>query len=171
MDEDRASRTQNRAAAAQRWRDWLVPEMERAEMRQIDVVRASSGQLQPAVVSKWVNGEFTASPDYAILAARILGADPLEALAAAGHHEIVATVKSVPIPGGLDDPVIAAVQGDGRLTPADKALAIRLYREDIHHAMTRARTVVDHLAATGTVRRASGSGRSTGDGDRGPGPA
>lgn len=153
MDEDRASRTQNRLAAAQRWRDWLVPAMERAKMRQIDVVRNSNGQLQPAVVSKWVNGEFSASPQYAVLVARILDADPIEALKAAGHHDIVAAMARNPVAGGeLGDTVMSAVRDDLRLSEAQRRFVLEMYRADVLRLVERAMAIVEQLAAANAAK-------------------
>lgn len=142
MDVDRRSRDQDRAVAARRWRDWLLSEMSRAGLRQVDLVQRSNGQLRPAVVSKWVNGEFTASPEYAIAAAEVLGANAIEALRAAGHNAIADAAIGFKTPAGADDPTILTIENSEALTSTQKVRIAEWYRQTVAFARAQAITLV-----------------------------
>lgn len=146
----RARQNEAREAAARRWSRWLVGQMDRAKMRQKDLALGSSGQLTPGVISKWVIGETVAAPDSAIIAARVLGADPIEALREAGYHEIVAVVSQV---GGDGDPTVLKVQDDPRLTASQKAHIVETFRRDVEAARARALDSATFMAEYATPPR------------------
>lgn len=69
-------------------------------MRQIDIINATDGQISSGTIAKWWTAENTASPEAAIAVARVLHADAIDALRAAGHDEIAdyaAQIRTDPI--------------------------------------------------------------------------
>lgn len=88
------------ADAATTWSTWVRLGAVDAGIAVADFVRLSDGAIDEETADAWAAGTETAEPTAAILAARILthlGAhrDDLDALAAAGHHGMVAIVRTV----------------------------------------------------------------------------
>lgn len=67
------------------WSTWLQDQLDQRQLRQIDLAKRSGGTINRDRVSKWLKGEYNAEPDVAIQVAQLLGADPVDALRAAGH--------------------------------------------------------------------------------------
>lgn len=75
---------------ARQWGDWLVQTRTARQKRPIDLVRAASAigeKLTTGQISNWESGSNRASPESARLVAKLLDADPVEALRAAGHDD------------------------------------------------------------------------------------
>lgn len=86
--------------AAATWSTWVRLGAADAGIEIADFVRLSDGAIDAATADDWDTAAAAAEPTAAILAARILthlGAhrDDLDALAAAGHHGMVAIVRTV----------------------------------------------------------------------------
>lgn len=86
---------EQRAAIALQWSTWLRETASARRMRQIDIVTGSNGQIASGTVAKWWTAENTASPEAAIAVARVLHADAIDALRAAGHHEIADLAEQI----------------------------------------------------------------------------
>jgi hypothetical protein len=84
----REQQERERRANAERWAAWLTPALARAGWRPADLAAASDGEISRQVASKWTNADHAPVPKLAILTARLLKRDAIEALRAAGHEEI-----------------------------------------------------------------------------------
>jgi len=70
---------------------WLDGIMKAQDIRNFELVEMAArigGTFKPGHVNHWRNGDNTAAPKHAIIIARALGLDPVEALRAAGHDPI-----------------------------------------------------------------------------------
>lgn len=86
----RAQQDEVARKTARRWADWLVRTRTARGKRPIDLVeaaRAVGEKLTTGQISNWEGARNTASPESARLVARLLRADPVEALRAAGHDD------------------------------------------------------------------------------------
>lgn len=128
-DNDDAKRT---------WSRWLNHWLSIRNMTQAQLVEASSGDLNPKTVSKWVNAASAASSDFAVIVARILNAPVTEAMKAAGYpltaEEIGKDAPEAPVDPGIRDILAADL-----LTDEEKARWIRVYQDDLAQARLRIR--------------------------------
>lgn len=84
----REQQERERRLNAERWAAWLNPALKQAGIGAPGLESASDGQITRQTAYKWINGEHAATAELAIIAARILGADAIDALRAAGHDAI-----------------------------------------------------------------------------------
>ena len=90
VDGSRETRREQQEAVARRWAQWLVRTREARNKRPIDLVEAAAAigeKLTTGQLSNWESARNTASPESARLVAKLLDADPVEALRAAGHDD------------------------------------------------------------------------------------
>ncbi len=86
----RAQQETQARQTAQQWADWLVKMRTARNMRPIDLVRAAEAigqKLTTGQISNWEGARNPASAESARLVAKLLDADPVEALRAAGHDD------------------------------------------------------------------------------------
>lgn len=74
------------------WQKWVLGAAGGADAV-LELAVSSNGGIPARTAQAWVTGEHTAAPTSAMLAARLLGADELEALRAAGHHGLAEQVE------------------------------------------------------------------------------
>jgi transcriptional regulator with XRE-family HTH domain len=113
----RDERQRERQESGARWAAWINNALIFADKRPTDLANASDGRISRSLVSRWTNGEQAASPDFAILAAEILGRDAIDALRAAGHDAIAdyaAEMRRDPI-GAVIRRELDAIEDDPRL--------------------------------------------------------
>lgn len=89
MTDPEAGRNESRARR-QAWAAWLNDAMARAQVTPGELRRLSSGQpgveiLSASTIIRWRSGALPPSPAAALVVARLLDADPVEALRAGGH--------------------------------------------------------------------------------------
>lgn len=70
------------------WAQWLAEAMRREGVTPAELAELSGGLFDVATVSRWLNGQGAASPEIAVFVSRVLHANVVEALRAAGHGEI-----------------------------------------------------------------------------------
>lgn len=75
------------------WQTWYTQAMDESGKgtSQIETEAAAyqpRAKINRQLISKWRNGEHGASPESALIIARIFQRDPVEALRAAGHHTV-----------------------------------------------------------------------------------
>jgi len=95
--EARDRRRAKRGEIAQQWARWLKDALaaHQPPMAAADLARKSGGALDTGKITHWTNGDNTAAPDSAILVARLLCRDPVDALRAAGHQEIASLAEDL----------------------------------------------------------------------------
>lgn len=81
----RDQRRAQRAETAQAWAAWLNAAMAARHLEPKDVIASAGGAIDKGSLSHWMNGTNPASPEGAVIVARVLDRDPVEALRAAGH--------------------------------------------------------------------------------------
>ena len=112
------------------WGSWLQTQLTTRQMRPIDLVRRSGGEISSGTISQWLNRGRGAEPDTAVFVAELLDADPVAALRAAGHQRIVnALAASDAQPEPPPDPVIAMIDRNPNLTTGMKATLVRDWLE------------------------------------------
>lgn len=84
----REHRREQRIETAQRWGTWLTTAMNQARLEPRDIINRAAGAIDKGSLSRWMHGENTASVEGALIVARILDRDPVEALRAAGHDAV-----------------------------------------------------------------------------------
>lgn len=131
-DADEAKRT---------WSAWIGRWMKTRGMTQTMLVAASDGDLNLKTVSKWVRGAAAASPELAVITARIFDVSVAEAMEAAGYpltaEELAKNAPQAPI-----DPGIREILAADLLTDEEKAQYIQMYQADLAQAAARAREMV-----------------------------
>lgn len=86
--EPREQRRAQRIENALRWSRWLSQAMAQEHIEPKDIVNGSDNSINKGDVSHWMNGDNTASPDNAVIVARVLHRSPIDALLAAGHANL-----------------------------------------------------------------------------------
>lgn len=89
---ERHQRKEQRAETARRWAAWLTAAMAARRLEPKDVIAAAGGAIDKGSLSHWMAGDNPASPDAAVIVARVLDRDPVEALRAAGHDILAEAV-------------------------------------------------------------------------------
>lgn len=162
---------------ARQWAEWLVRTRTARNKRPIDLVDAASAigrKLTTGQISNWESGRNTASPESARLVAKLLGADPVEALRAAGHDDwadFATELRGGEINGFHSDvsEVLAALRASD-LPPGLKAKFERDY-EALVGPIIRAGEAAEHKLAeeldealrAQEKRRSSETGRESGE--------
>lgn len=82
------------------WQAWYTQAMDESGKgtAQIETEAAAyrpRARINRQLISKWRNGEHSASPESALIIARVLDRDPVEALRAAGHHTIADQIDAL----------------------------------------------------------------------------
>jgi hypothetical protein len=101
----REQQERERRENAERWAAWLNPALKEAGWTPAALGAASDGAISRQVASKWTNADHAPVPKLAILTARLLHRDAVEALRAAGHAEIAQLAEEM-----RADPVAAQVK-------------------------------------------------------------
>jgi hypothetical protein len=97
----REQRRAELARTAQHWGNWLRSALTERGMEikmLVELGNRAGARFEKTAVSKWLAGDNAADPTNAVVIARILGRDPLEALRAAGHHTLADTLDTHPDP-------------------------------------------------------------------------
>jgi hypothetical protein len=97
----REQRRAELARTAQLWGQWLRSALTEhpTEIKMlVELGNRAGARFDKTAVSKWLAGDNAADPTNAVVIARILGRDPLEALRAAGHHTLAETLDTHPDP-------------------------------------------------------------------------
>lgn len=84
----RDRRREERAEVARQWATWLKDALKDARLTAAELIGKSDGDLDDGKVSHWTQADNSASVQGALLVARLLGRDPVEALRAAGHNAV-----------------------------------------------------------------------------------
>lgn len=84
----REQQEQERRTNAERWAAWLNPALKEVGWNASDLAAASNGRISRQVASKWMNADHAPVAKLAILTARLVRRNVVEALRAAGHGEI-----------------------------------------------------------------------------------
>lgn len=108
----REQQEQERQENARRWAAWLNPALKESGWIPATLAAQSGGAISRQVASKWTNADHAPVPRLAILTARLLGRDPVEALRAAGHGEIADLAE-----GRHADPVEALIDRELETLP------------------------------------------------------
>lgn len=103
-------------------RDWLWARIAERDWTRADLARAA--EIDPAQVTRWMNGKDRPSRESAMRLARLFDAHPNYVLALAGHE---------PMPDvgvDLSDPLVSfAAMNQHRLTPAQKRAMIEMAKQ------------------------------------------
>ena len=100
------------ARTAQRWGQWLSAALaeQNLEIKQlVDLAGQAGATFDKSNVSKWRAGDSSADPTNAVIIARVLGRDPLEALRVAGYDLLANQLAARP---SVDDVLRAAKDAD-----------------------------------------------------------
>ena len=133
----REQQEQQRRETAKRWAAWIATALDRMRWTPAAFAAASDGAISRQVASKWLNADHTATAELAIIAARILKADAIEALRAAGHDEIAdlaAQIRTDPI-GARITHELEAIEDDEWLRWLDDEHARGIVTDDEHRKM------------------------------------
>ena len=124
------------------WWQWLSTHLDLARMTPAELVRRSNGGITKSAVSVWKAGKSGVNPDKAILAARILGGSPVEALRAAGHNSLADLIDPATLSAALPspDPNVAEIMGWTHLSVSVREVLLRQYRRGQQAALEQART-------------------------------
>jgi hypothetical protein len=142
-DERRAERE----AAAQRWATWLRENLERAGMTPADLMKGSGGRFDRVTVAHWLTGITTTSPESAMTVARLVGADPADALLAAGHDVVaegLAAAREAGLPAG--DPIAELILAAG-FEPRERRELLDMRAADLRRLGAEARAAEERMRA------------------------
>lgn len=107
------------------WRAWLEKNMITNGFKQVDLVNRSDGAISPTMVSNWMSERSGADSRAVVIAARILHAPVIEALRAAGHHELADLFG--PAQQNQEHPAIQRIRNSS-MSDEDKEDYIRIIR-------------------------------------------
>lgn len=111
------------------WPTWLRDHLDRRGWRAADLTRASGGKFTSSYISRWLKGEMGASAEAAADIAELLGADPAEALRAAGFDRLASLVSARPWAGTVtersEDPMLEWIESRPNLTRRQKRLLVQ----------------------------------------------
>lgn len=96
--ETREERRARRARIAAQWAAWLKDALAHSGMSASEMAARSTGHdaaFQTGHVTHWTKGDNTASAEAVLLIARILERNPVEALRAAGHHDLADQIVEI----------------------------------------------------------------------------
>ena len=130
------------------WWQWLSTHLDLARMTPAELVRRSGGEITKSAVSVWKAGKSGVNPDKAILAARILGGSPVEALRAAGHNSLADLIDPAALPAALPspDPNVAEIMSWTHLSASVREVLLLQYRRSQRAALEQARETARLLA-------------------------
>lgn len=138
-----AQRRDDQPLRAARWGAWVRSHADRKGMTQTGLARASGGRLQVNTVNKWWNDKNPAAPEEAVITARILDGDVVDALRACGYDI-------------LAEEIAAARRGEQPthdLPAADPRDAeIAALRAELHEAVRGVNAKLDRLERRGGQR-------------------
>lgn len=118
------------------WWLWLDEQLRAQGITAAELERRSNGEITSATISYWKAGPHSAAADKAIRVAEVLGAEPAEALRAAGHKSIADLVGSG---SARVDPMITEIMGMKHLGMKVRQALITQYLADQEEARRRAR--------------------------------
>lgn len=141
-----ASDAPDPAPRARQWSDWVVRTADTAGQSPETIIEASEGTLDAATLDDWWAARATPTPTAAVLAARILGADPFEpggALDAAGHGDLARQIRAIQL---LADPAVRALDTLD-IPDAVRRTLIREYEANKAHGVGQAEQILRLKAA------------------------
>lgn len=116
----RDQRRAAKAATAAAWATWLAAALSESATTASELAAAAAllrpGENAPfnkSAVSHWVNGDSSVSPENALLVARVLHRDPVEALRAAGHHTLADRIVELVKEAIHGERLLAQAKDDG----------------------------------------------------------
>lgn len=95
--ETASERRVRRAKIALQWGQWLTEAMDAENVRTFELVARGGrlgGTFESGGVTHWRNGDNTADADQAVIVARALRRDPIDALRASGHDALADEMES-----------------------------------------------------------------------------
>lgn len=129
------------------WWGWLDQKLREADLNGADLVRLSDGSFRQTTISFWRHGRSSASPETAVLVAKLLRANPAEALRAAGYDTLADLVDPSVSSLAPDDPIVQEILNMRHLGMKVRLALIEQYKKDRDDVERRVRDLAGLIAS------------------------